>query len=67
MLDFEVVRQSLPEFAAGLWMSLKLLALCLDPPEPGTRTELCSVGRFCIYADTCLAPEARTKVAGDTV
>ena len=29
MLDFEVVRQSLPEFAAGLWMSLKLLALCL--------------------------------------
>jgi arginine/ornithine transport system permease protein len=29
MLDLEVVRQSLPEFAAGLWMSLKLLMLCL--------------------------------------
>jgi arginine/ornithine transport system permease protein len=29
MLDLEVVRQSLPEFAAGLWMSLKLLVLCL--------------------------------------
>ncbi len=29
MLDLDVVRQSLPEFAAGLWMSLKLLVLCL--------------------------------------
>ena len=29
MVDTEVLLQSLPEFGRGLWMSLKLLALCL--------------------------------------
>jgi NNP family nitrate/nitrite transporter-like MFS transporter len=39
----------------------KVLALCLVPPEDGTRDELCSRAPFCIYADTCLKPEARSK------
>ena len=29
MLDWGVIAQSLPDFGRGLWMSLKLLALCL--------------------------------------
>lgn len=32
----------------------KLLALCLQPPEPGTREQLCGRARFCAYAGTCL-------------
>jgi MFS family permease len=47
--------------AAFLVIRPKLLALCLVPPEKGTREELCAQGRFCTYADECLKPEERAE------
>ena len=41
----------------------KVFALCLVPPEDGTRDQLCSRAPFCAYAETCLKPEARDKAA----
>ena len=35
----------------------QLLAVCLIPPEPGSRDELCSQARFCMYAKRCLRQE----------
>jgi NNP family nitrate/nitrite transporter-like MFS transporter len=49
--------------AAFLVIRPKLLALCLVPPEPGTRDELCAQGQFCIHAEECLKPEARAEGA----
>ncbi len=39
----------------------KLLALCLVPPAPGTRTEPCLRSRLCLFASECEAPEARRR------
>lgn len=52
-------------FALGTFLAIrpKVFALCLVPPEPGTRDQLCAQARFCIYADQCLTPEARAKAA----
>lgn len=49
--------------AAFITIRPKVLALCLVPPEDGTRDELCAQGRFCIHADECLTPEARAERA----
>lgn len=43
----------------------KMLALCLVPPETGSRASLCSVAGFCVYAKTCLAPDARSGPGAD--
>ncbi len=31
----------------------KVFALCLVPPEPGSRPEACALARFCMYQRTC--------------
>ncbi len=48
--------------AAFVTVRPKVFALCLVPPEPGTRDELCAQSRFCIYANECLDPQAVPKV-----
>lgn len=47
--------------ASLLVLRLKLAALCLVPPEPGTRKEPCSRAKYCIYAGECLAPDSLSQ------
>lgn len=46
---------------AFLTIRPKVLALCLVPPESGTREELCAQARFCLHRESCLKPELRGK------
>jgi NNP family nitrate/nitrite transporter-like MFS transporter len=50
--------------ALGTFITIrpKVFALCLVPPQPHTRTELCAQARFCIYRDQCLANETKPQV-----
>ncbi|HSE49052.1 MAG TPA: MFS transporter [Terriglobales bacterium] len=47
--------------ATFLLIRPKVFALCIVPPEPGTRDQLCAQARFCMHAESCLKPELRTK------
>lgn len=47
--------------ATFLLIRPKVFALCIVPPEPGTRDQLCAQARFCMYAESCLKPELRAK------
>ena len=48
--------------SAFLLVRPKVLALCLVPPEPGTRREPCVSYRFCVYARQCFAESTETDV-----